>query len=132
MTVPSHPLIADYAARHDISDGVRADGRLTIRIDEKYRVHLLGARNGWLAISARLCSLPPDGPGRERFFAEIGRHATGMLSSHPSTCVVDPAQDALWLQQMVRPDTDAVGLDEAVGDFANALSFWIGAVRRAA
>ncbi|WP_368643814.1 CesT family type III secretion system chaperone [Castellaniella ginsengisoli] len=132
MTVPSHPLIADYAARHGIADGVRTDGRLTIRIDDKYRVHLLGARNGWLAISARLCSLPPDGLGRERFFAEIGRQATGMLRSQSSTCVVDPGEDALWLQQMVRPDTDAVGLDEAVGDFANALSFWTHAVRRAA
>ena len=132
MTVPSHPLIADYAARHGIADGVRTDGRLTIRIDDKYRVHLLGARNGWLAISARLCSLPSDRLERERLLAEIGRQAAGMLSNHPSTCVVDPDEDAVWLQQMVRPDTDAVGLDEAVGDFANALSFWTNAVRRAA
>ncbi|MGB3277086.1 MAG: CesT family type III secretion system chaperone [Castellaniella sp.] len=132
MTVPSHPLIADYAARHGIADGVRADGRLTIRIDDKYRVHLLGARNGWLAISARLCALPPGSLERERLFAEIGRQAAGMLSNHPSACVVDPDEDAVWLQQMVRPDMDAVGMDEAVGDFANALAFWTSAVRRAA
>ncbi len=132
MNVPSHPLIADYAARHGIPDGVRADGRLTVLIDDKYRVHLQGARNGWLAISARLCTLPPDGLGRERFFAEIGRQAAGMLSRQPSACVVDPDEDALWLQRMVRPDTDAVGVDEAVGGFANALSFWTVAARRAA
>ncbi|MFC4297794.1 CesT family type III secretion system chaperone [Castellaniella hirudinis] len=132
MNVPSHPLVADYAARHGILDAVRSDGRLTVLIDDKYRVHLQGARNGWLVINARLCTLPPDGLGRERFLAEIGRQAAGMLSSQASACVVDPDEDALWLQQMVRPDTDAVGVDEAVGGFANALSFWTGTARRVA
>ncbi len=55
-----------------------------------------------------------------------------MPSGHPSACVVDPDEEALWLQQMVRPDAGAIEVDEAVGDFANALSFWTGAVRRAA
>ena len=132
MTVSIHPLVADYAARHDIPDGVRADGRLTVLIDDKYRVHLLGARNGWLAITARLCTLPPAGLARERFLVEIGRQAAGMLSRHAAACVVDPDEDALWLQQMVRPDADGIGVDEAVGDFANALSFWTVAARRAA
>ena len=132
MTLASHPLIADYAARHRILDGVRADGRLTVVIDDKYRVHLHRAANGWLAISARLSTLPPPGLARERFMADIGRQAAGMLSRHASACVVDPAEDALWLQQMVRPDTDATGVDEAVGDFANALSFWAIAARQAA
>jgi len=132
MALASHPLIAGYAARHGIHDGVRSDGRLTLVIDDKYRVHLLGARNGWLVISARLRALPPAGLAREQFFADIGRHAAGMLSRQPSACVVDPDEDSLWLQQMVRPDTDAVRLDEAVGQFANALSFWVGVVRRAA
>ncbi len=67
MAVPSHPLITDYMARHGIPDGVRADGRLTVRIDDKYRVHLLGARNGWLALSARLCSPAAGQPGTRTF-----------------------------------------------------------------
>ncbi|CDM23310.1 hypothetical protein BN940_04181 [Castellaniella defragrans 65Phen] len=132
MNIPSHPLIADYAARLGVSDGVRADGRLTVLVDDKYRVHLQGARNGWLAISARLCTLPPDGLARERFLSEIGRQAAGMLSRHASACVVDPDEDALWLQQMVRPDADTGDVEEAVGRFANALSFWTGTARRAA
>lgn len=132
MTATSHPLIAQYVARHGIPDALRTDGRATLLIDDKYRVHLAGARNGWLAISARLCALPPAGVARDDFFTALGRQAAGMLSRQPSTCVVDPAEEALWLQQMVRPDSDAVGVDEAVGRFANALSFWSGAVRRAA
>ncbi|MDR4126532.1 CesT family type III secretion system chaperone [Yanghanlia caeni] len=131
MTVPFHPLVADYATRHGLSEGMRADGRLTILIDDKYRVHLQGAHNGWLVIYARLCSLPSSGRAREDFLADIGRQAAGMLNRHASACVIDPAEDGLWLQQMLRPDTDALGVDEAVGDFANALSYWTGATRRA-
>lgn len=132
MAIPSHPLIAQYVARHGIPEVVRSDGRATVVIDDRYRVHMLGTHNGWMALSARLCALPQPGVARDRFLADIGRQAAGMLSSQPSACVVDPKEEALWLQQMVRPDADAVGVDEAVGDFANALSFWTGAVRRAA
>ncbi|WP_323018751.1 hypothetical protein [Castellaniella sp.] len=132
MAVSSHPLIAQYVAHHGIPEVIRSDGRATVIIDDKYRVHMLGARNGWMALSARLCMLPKTGVDRDRFLAEIGRQAAGMLSSQPSSCVVDPGEEALWLQQMVRPDADAVEVDEAVGDFANALSFWVNAVRRAA
>jgi len=127
-----HPLISRYAARHGIPDAVRADGRATLMIDGKYRVHLAPARNGWVAINARLCALPPRGLARERFLTEIGKQAAGMLSRQASACVVDPAGESLCLQHMVRPDSGEIGMDEAVGQFANALSFWIGAARRAA
>ena len=126
----AHPLIAQYVGRHGIADAVRADGRATVVIDDKYRVHLSGAPNGWVAISSRICGLPPAGVARNDFFADIGRLAAGRLVAQTSACVVDPAGQALWLQQMVRPGADAIAVDEAVGDFANALSFWSGAVRR--
>ena len=132
MAVASHPLIIRYVSQHGLQDAMRPDGRATILVDDKYRIHLLGARNGWLAISSRLCSLPPPGVVRDRFLANIGSHAAGMLSRQPSTCVIDPEEDALWLQEMVRPDADAGEVDEAVGHFANALSFWTHVVRRAA
>ena len=110
---------------------MRPDGRATLLVDDKYRIHLRGASNGWLAISSRLCPLPPPGMERDRFLVRIGGHAAGMLSRQASTCVVDPDDDALWLQQMVRPDAGAGDVDEAVGRFANALSFWMHVVRRA-
>ncbi|WP_144630595.1 CesT family type III secretion system chaperone [Bordetella genomosp. 13] len=132
MSATSHPLIARYLARHAIPEALRSDGRATLTIDDKYRVHLQGTRNGWLAICARLCALPPAGIAREDFVAGLARQAAGMLSGHASACVVDPAEEALWLQQMVRPDSSEVEMDEAVGQFANALSFWTGAVKRAA
>ncbi|ARP93576.1 type III secretion system chaperone [Bordetella genomosp. 13] len=132
MSATTHPLIERYLARHAIPEALRRDGRATLVIDDKYRLHLQGARNGWLALTARLCGLPPAGLAREDFVAGLGRQAAGMLSGHASSCVIDPAEEALWLQQMVRPDSSDVEVDEAVGQFANALSFWTGAVRRAA
>ena len=128
----SHPLIKQYLARHGVPEAARSDGRATVLIDEKYRVHFTSTRQGWLAITARLCGLPPAGAERDEFFLTVGRNASGMLARQHSGCVVDPAGEALWLQHVLLPEADALGMDEAVGSFANALSFWSGVLQRAA
>lgn len=132
MAIAPHPLIVQYLARHGIQDALRADGRATLLVDDTYRIHLRGAPEGWLAMSARLCPLPPAGVVRDRFLVKVGSHAAGMLSQQPSSCVIDPHEDSLWLQHMIRPDAVATEMDEAVGHFANALSFWAQVVRHAA
>ncbi|NMK50024.1 CesT family type III secretion system chaperone [Achromobacter sp. Bel] len=132
MNSSPHALIADYAGRHGLPAPASAAGRMTIVIDEVYRVHLQPAPQGWLAMTARLCALPAAGAGRDALVREVGRLSAGMLSRHKAACVVDPQGRALWLQQTLAPDGGAQSLDEAVGEFANALSFWAGAVRRLA
>lgn len=133
MDAPNHPLIASYADRHGLPAGsVRPDGRLTLVVDERYRIHMHAAPGGWLALSARLCDLPAPGMARDALLVNVGKMAAGMLEGHASTCTVDPREEALWLQQCLRPDAAATDLDEAVAQLANALSFWQGAVRRAA
>lgn len=122
--MPSNSLIKSYLFRHGVPEAARSDGRATIIVDDKYRVHLADTRLGCLAITARLCLLPPRGAARDEFFITLGYNASAMLSKHPSTCVVDLAGEALWLQQILRPEVDALGIDEAVGEFVNALSFW--------
>jgi len=132
MTSVPHPLISAYASRHGLPAPVRADGRLTVVIDDTYRVHLQAAPDGWLALTCRLCALPEEGAARDALARETGKLAAGMLSRHAAACVVDPQGRALWLQQTLRPDSSALALDEALGAFANALSFWAGALRRLA
>ncbi len=132
MNATPHPLISTYAARHGLAPSTRADGRVTVVIDDRYRVHLLAGRDGWLVLSARLCALPARQAGRDELMQEIGKLAAGMLARHAAACVVDPQERALWLQQSLRPDSSELALDEAMGAFANALSFWAGAVRRLA
>lgn len=132
MNASQHPLISAYAARHGLPPSSRADGRLTMVVDQTYRVHLQPARDGWLALSARLCTLPTGVLDRDRLVTEIGKLAAGMLARHAATCVVDPQDRALWLQQSLQPGSGELALDEALGAFANALSFWAGAMRRLA
>ncbi len=132
MNATPHPLISAYAARHGLEPSHRADGRVTVVVDDTYRVHLQPGRDGWLAMSARLCALPAKNAGRDELVQEIGRLAAGMLVRHAAACVVDPQGRALWLQQSLRPGSSELALDEAMGAFANALSFWAGAVRRLA
>ncbi|MFJ3463688.1 CesT family type III secretion system chaperone [Achromobacter spanius] len=129
---PVHPLIAAYVSRHGLPLPNRADGRFTVVVDDTFRVHLHAAPNGWLAITSRLCTMPEPGAARDELVREIGRLAAGMLSRHAAACVVDPQGRTLWLQQTLSPDSSPLALDEAVGAFANALSFWAGAVRRLA
>ncbi|MFD4840255.1 CesT family type III secretion system chaperone [Achromobacter sp. NPDC058515] len=128
----AHPLISAYASRHGLPLPARADGRLTVVVDDTFRIHLHPAPHGWLAMTSRLCGLPEQSAARDELVREIGRLAAGMLSRHAAACVVDPQGRTLWLQQTLSPDSSPLALDEAIGAFANALSFWAGAVRRLA
>ncbi|MDQ8034822.1 MAG: CesT family type III secretion system chaperone [Bordetella sp.] len=130
MNTATHPLIQRYVQRHQLPDAVRADGRATLLIDERFRVHLTPAPQGWLALNARLLGLPAAGRERDDLLGEVGQFAAGMLAGHASTLVVDPAEEAIGLQQMIRPDASDLDVDEAVGQFANALSFWQAVARR--
>jgi len=132
MSASLHPLVSQYLARHHLQEAARTDGRATVLVDERWRVHLQGTAHGGVAITARLCALPEAGAGRDTWLEQLGRDALGMLREHPSGCVIDPREESLWLQQMVGSDADNQGLDEAVGQFANALSYWTAALRRAA
>lgn len=129
--MPLHPSIESYLIRRGLADAARDDGRATVLIDEKYRIHLAVAPSGWLVTAAKLCVLPPRGAARDEFFISVGKHASAMLVKDPSTCVVDPRVEALWLQRIHDPATDALGVDEAIGEFVNALSSWLGVVQRA-
>ncbi len=131
MTASVHPLIRAYVARHGLPpETVRADGRATLIVDDAWRVHMQAADAGWMAISSRLCALPAKGIARDDFLLHVGRLAGGMASKFASTCSIDAREESLWLQQSVRPDSHEAGVDDALAQFLNALSFWASAVRR--
>lgn len=128
-----HPLISSYVSRHALSaDSVREDGRLTLVVDDRYRVHLQSSGQGWLALSARLCSLPEAGVERDGLLLSLGRQTMAVLNRYSSSCVIDEGEQNVLLQQLVRSDSSATDVDEAVGQFINALSFWTNVVQQAA
>lgn len=129
MSQPIPALIADYVARHGINVPTPYSGRLTVVVDERYRVHMHTVGHDAVVLLCRLASLPPSGPVRDAWLMKAGTLAIGTLSSYAAACVVDPRELALWLQQIVQPDCGP-SMDESLGQFVNALSFWAGALPR--
>jgi hypothetical protein len=123
-------LITSYFLRHGLGMALPGDdGRVTIIVDDTYRVHLQATVEGWLAVTARLCSMPLAGRMRDQLVLAVGELAAGMLGNSSASCVIDPQERALWLQHSLRPDSADNDVDEAVGAFINALSFWVDAIR---
>jgi len=129
MSQTMHPLMADYVMRNGISVPKPFRGRVTVVVDDHYRVHMQVSPKGRLALLSRLATLPPAGATRDDWLLQVGKLAVGTLSTYSAACAVDPRETALWLQQILTPDDD-VSVDEFMGQFVNALSFWVGALSR--
>lgn len=129
MTHMTHPLIAAYAARHGIAVPEPFLGRVTVVVDDRYRVHLQATPKGAVVLLSRLASVPLEGATRDDWLCQVGSLAVAALSTYSATCVVDPRETSLWLQQVVTPSHEA-SMDESVGQFVNALSFWVSALER--
>ncbi|MVW70469.1 type III secretion system chaperone [Bordetella sp. 15P40C-2] len=131
MNQSMHPVIADYVARHGITVPEPFRGRVTVVVDERYRVHLQAAGENAVAMICRLASLPAGGATRDQWLLNVGKLALGTVSMCPASCVIDPNEKALWLQHILTPG-EGISLDESMGQFVNALSFWTGALPRQA
>lgn len=124
QTSSTHPAIQAYAARHGVNaDAIRSDGRLTLSVDKRYRVHLRTLPDRRIALTARLLDL--SGAARtDDILARLSGLATGMLRAHASTLCVDERDQALLLQELLDAQTDAAQLETTMADFLNALAFW--------
>jgi len=122
-----HPALRGFMARQGLrAQDLRSDGRLTLTIDGKYRVHLYRAPHQRMAISAQLLDLSGryGTPATEHRLERLMNLAAGMLQQHPSSLCLDPERQTLQLQQTLTAHTDAAGLETALGEFVNALAFW--------
>lgn len=122
----AHPTVTAYVQRHRLEPGaLRADGRLTLRVDGQYRVQVRPAADGRIALSARLLDLG----GRpqadtERLLQQLATLASGMLQQHAAALAVDAAEPALVLQQLLPADTGVDAFEDELADYVNALAFW--------
>lgn len=125
MTTP-HPHIASFMQRQGLApEQLRSDGRLTLVVDDRYRVHMAPCANGGLALIARVMSLPEDRVDRQDLIDRVLKKSAALLQKHPSTLTVDPHEDALHLQQIIpQEELNPDSLDSAMGEFTNALSYW--------
>ena len=103
------------------------DKRLTMTVDEKYRLQLLEREDGRILVRARLKTLPEPGVQRDDLLSKCARLTCGRMLKSAATCAVDNRERALWLQQLCDVSS-AQNLDEQVGAFVNELAFWVNAV----
>jgi Tir chaperone protein (CesT) family len=122
--------IDTYMSRHRLpASALREDGRLTLLIDDKYRVHLYPGLEGSVVLVARIASLPLEREERDRMVDRALRLAGTRLQQFVEGISTDRHAEALWLQQTVPLGADAA-VDSLVADFVNALALWIAAMRR--
>jgi len=130
MSARPPKTIESYMSRHRLpASALRDDGRLTLLIDEKYRVHMHPALAGRVVFEARIVTLPMERVERDRALEHALRLACTRLQHHADGIVVDRHVEALWLQQTVTPTEEDDDIDEALADFVNGLARWIEATK---
>lgn len=115
-----------FASRHGIGpDAVRSDGRLTLTVDKRYRIHLQASTHNRVALVSQLMTLPAPGrPSADQVLERLLKAATGLMREHPSGLCIDPKLQSVLLQQTLPADADAGAVEKAIADFSNALAFW--------
>ena len=124
-------LLQAYAQQLGMAAGDRSINEpLDMNVDDRHRLRLRALPEGGIAIVSRLRTLPDAGKDRDELVLRVSQMALGMMKEHASTCVVDSSERAIWLQQTVATNSTHE-IDEAVGEFVNALAFWAKAVNSA-
>lgn len=119
-------LLQSYADRQGVSGALPA-GMLKMTVDDRFRLSLRALPAGGIAVESRLRALPEPGPARDQLVLGVARLACGTLRQSPAACVVDERERAVWLR-LVTPGSSTQDIDEAVGELANQLAFWLPAV----
>ncbi|WP_326946443.1 hypothetical protein [Bordetella pertussis] len=79
---------------------------------------------GMLVLRARLAELPDGWQARAAQLRRAGLLASAMAPATDAYCGIDQGETALYLHQRVAPAGSALAVDEAVGEFVNALATW--------
>lgn len=128
----AHPAIAAYASAQGMdSSAFRADGRLTLRVDGRYRVHLRRVANGRICASSRLLDLDDRGAAAtEELLLRLCALSAGLLRDHAAGLCIDETDQSLQLQLQLPASTTLQQLELEMEGYLNALEFWTRACAR--
>ena len=136
MTQPpptqQHPALIAYATCHRIAahSPPRTDGRLTVRVEGRWRVHLTGTVDGRMpsriVLSTRLLDLSGqlNQPSTDDLLVRLASLAAGRLKSDASGLALDRASQALLLLEILPASSDLKAVETSLADFVNVLAFW--------
>ena len=122
-----HAVVRAFMTRQGVDEQqLRSDGRLTLTVENRYRLHLQSAPLNRVAISAQVLDLSGrlEDAATTRLLEALMNRATGMLQQYPSTLSIDARTEALLLQHTLAGDVDASAFEEELGSFVSALKFW--------
>lgn len=120
-----HPALARYLERKGLAlTQLRSDGRLSLQMGPRHRMHLQPLPGGGLLFEGRIAPLPADAQQRAQRVERLLRAGAARLTSHPQACVIDADAEAFVLQQRVADDLSPVAFDQMVEKFLRALVFW--------
>ena len=122
----AHPAVAAYASRQGLdASAFRADGRLTLRIDGRYRVHLRRVANGRVAITARLKDLEEQPhAAADELLLRLAALGAGLLRTNAAGLCIDDGEKDLQLQAQLPAEITGDQLEAEMEEFLNALTFW--------
>jgi len=120
------PVIREFMRCYRMPpESLRHDGRLTLRVARRSAIEIVPAPHGRFAIQSQLIALQ-DHPESITSAAllHVAQVMAGMMQDHASAVCIDPRAGALVLQQTIQADSQLRALQDAVGNFVNALAFW--------
>jgi len=120
--------VRDFMAQRGLTaSALRSDGRLTMVIDNRFRIHLRPVSSGRLTLTANVMSLPiePGSAASQKVVERMMNFGAGMLRDYASTLCLDKVAGMLQLQQSLSGDLTGVELGAEIGEFTNALHFWV-------
>ena len=121
------PVLRAYLDRLGLDDSVlHEDGRLRLRVDDRYSVDLQPASGGQLALLATVADLGdwPPAQVETRLLTLLGQ-AVALMRTHASGLVIDVRRQRLQLQQVLPSDAQLDELKPALEDFLNLLALWV-------
>ena len=123
----SHPAVRAYAVRHGIDpSSFRADGRVTLSFDRRYRVQLRPGPDGRIIACARLLYMNELSPATaDEVLMQLAKAAAALMRDHGPGLCIDDNEGALLVQQLLPGSLQPAELEEALASFVNVLAFWV-------
>lgn len=120
------PVLRAFMQRRSIpADSLRSDGRLTLTVDGRYRVHLAACAGGRVALHSDLLTLPDDDDRlAHETLLRLATAAAQVIHRHSSTLCIDRERKAVMLQQLVPAAAELSVLEDGLADFLDALASW--------
>lgn len=122
--IQRHPALSAYlaASRIDVPD--RPDGVVVLVFDSLYRLYLLPAQRGDLAMESRLASMPRDMREQDELIELALSSAAERLATQKEVVTLSEDGQYLLLQQCIAGNASLGEFESSLECFINAIADW--------